>query len=50
MKPDSNSGSNLFAAMSGTDVLTYTRDAPGMSVFALSDGVVITYTRHIPEV
>jgi predicted dithiol-disulfide oxidoreductase (DUF899 family) len=29
-----------FAAMTGTDVPTYTRDAPGMSAFALSDGVV----------
>jgi predicted dithiol-disulfide oxidoreductase (DUF899 family) len=29
-----------FAAMTGTDVPTYTREAPGMSAFALSDGVV----------
>ena len=29
-----------FAAMSGTDVATYTREKPGMSAFALEDGVV----------
>jgi predicted dithiol-disulfide oxidoreductase (DUF899 family) len=29
-----------FAAMTGTDVATYTREAPGMSAFALEDGVV----------
>jgi predicted dithiol-disulfide oxidoreductase (DUF899 family) len=29
-----------FAAMTGTDIPTYTREAPGMSAFALSDGVV----------
>ena len=28
------------AAMTGTDVATYTREAPGMSAFALQDGVV----------
>jgi predicted dithiol-disulfide oxidoreductase (DUF899 family) len=28
------------AAMTGTDVATYTREAPGMSAFALEDGVV----------
>jgi predicted dithiol-disulfide oxidoreductase (DUF899 family) len=28
------------AAMTGTDVATYTRQAPGMSAFALEDGVV----------
>ena len=39
-KPDSEAGSNEFAALSGTDVLTYTREAPGMSAFAISDGVV----------
>jgi hypothetical protein len=29
-----------IAAMTGTDVATYTRDRPGMSPFALEDGVV----------
>jgi predicted dithiol-disulfide oxidoreductase (DUF899 family) len=29
-----------FAAMTGTDPATYTREAPGMSAFALEDGVV----------
>jgi predicted dithiol-disulfide oxidoreductase (DUF899 family) len=28
------------AAMSGTDVATYTRDRPGMSAFVLEDGVL----------
>jgi predicted dithiol-disulfide oxidoreductase (DUF899 family) len=29
-----------MAAMSGTDVATYTRDRPGMSAFVLEDGIV----------
>ena len=29
-----------FAAMSGTDSLTYTRERPGMSTFVLEDGIV----------
>jgi predicted dithiol-disulfide oxidoreductase (DUF899 family) len=33
-------GSAIFAAMSGTDVATYTRERPGMSAFALEDGIV----------
>ena len=33
-------GATLFAAMSGTDVATYARERPGMSAFALEDGVV----------
>ena len=33
-------GASKFAAMSGTDVDTYTRERPGMSAFALQDGVV----------
>jgi predicted dithiol-disulfide oxidoreductase (DUF899 family) len=38
---------SLFAAMTGTDVPTYTREAPGMSAFALSDGVVYhTYSTY----
>ena len=36
-----------FAAMTGTDVPTYTREAPGMSAFALSDGVIyLTYSTY----
>ncbi|MFL6408932.1 MAG: DUF899 domain-containing protein [Nitrososphaeraceae archaeon] len=36
-----------FATMTGTDVPTYTREAPGMSAFALSDGVVYhTYSAY----
>ena len=36
-----------FAAMTGTDVPTYTREAPGMSAFALADGVVYhTYSTY----
>jgi len=42
-----NSGSAVFAAMSGTDPATYTRERPGMSVFALEDGVVYhTYSTY----
>jgi predicted dithiol-disulfide oxidoreductase (DUF899 family) len=36
-----------FAVMTGTDVPTYTREAPGMSAFALYDGVVYhTYSTY----
>jgi predicted dithiol-disulfide oxidoreductase (DUF899 family) len=36
-----------FAAMTGTDVPTYSREAPGMSAFALSEGVVYhTYSAY----
>ncbi len=36
-----------MAAMAGTDVATYTREAPGMSAFALEDGVVYhTYSTY----
>jgi predicted dithiol-disulfide oxidoreductase (DUF899 family) len=36
-----------FAAMTGTDMLTYTREAPGMSAFALFDGAVyLTYSTY----
>ena len=36
-----------FAAMCGTDAPTYTRDRPGMSAFALEDGVVYhTYSTY----
>ncbi|HEY4298868.1 MAG TPA: DUF899 domain-containing protein [Paraburkholderia sp.] len=40
-----------FAAMSGTDPATYSRDRPGMSAFVLEDGVVYhtysTYARGV---
>ena len=40
-----------FAAMSGTDTPTYHRDRPGMSAFALEDGVIYhtysTYARGV---
>jgi predicted dithiol-disulfide oxidoreductase (DUF899 family) len=40
-------GATLFAAMSGTDVATYTRERPGMSAFALEDGSVYhTYSTY----
>jgi predicted dithiol-disulfide oxidoreductase (DUF899 family) len=36
-----------MAAMAGTDVATYTRERPGMSAFALEDGVVYhTYSAY----
>jgi predicted dithiol-disulfide oxidoreductase (DUF899 family) len=50
----SNSGDEgdvVFAAMSGTDPATYTRERPGMSGFALEDGIVYhaysTYARGL---
>ena len=40
-------GETLFAAMTGTDPATYTRERPGMSAFALADGVVYhTYSAY----
>jgi predicted dithiol-disulfide oxidoreductase (DUF899 family) len=40
-------GSVVFAAMSGTDPATFTRERPGMSAFALEDGVVYhTYSTY----
>jgi predicted dithiol-disulfide oxidoreductase (DUF899 family) len=40
-------GAKTFAAMTGTDVATYTRERPGMSAFALEDGVVYhTYSAY----
>jgi predicted dithiol-disulfide oxidoreductase (DUF899 family) len=42
-----NEGAVVFAAMSGTDPATYTRERPGMSAFALEDGVVYhTYSAY----
>ena len=40
-------GAATFATMSGTDAATYTRERPGMSAFALEDGVVYhTYSAY----
>ena len=39
-EPAKNSGEATFAAMTGTDPATYTRERPGMSAFVLEDGVV----------
>src|SRR5207249_1950762 len=40
-KPEAaGQGPVAFAAMTGTDVATYTRERPGMSAFVLEDGVV----------
>jgi predicted dithiol-disulfide oxidoreductase (DUF899 family) len=37
----------LFAAMTGTDVATYTRERPGMSAFAVDNGVIYhTYSTY----
>jgi predicted dithiol-disulfide oxidoreductase (DUF899 family) len=42
-----NAGVVTFAASSGTDPATYTRERPGMSAFALEDGVVYhTYSAY----
>jgi predicted dithiol-disulfide oxidoreductase (DUF899 family) len=38
--PSTPDGPTLFASMTGTDIATYTRERPGMSAFALEDGVV----------
>jgi predicted dithiol-disulfide oxidoreductase (DUF899 family) len=40
-------GPVAFAAMSGTDVATYTRERPGMGAFVLEDGIVYhTYSTY----
>ena len=40
-------GPTKFAASSGTDVETYTRERPGLSAFALEDGIVYhTYSAY----
>jgi len=40
-------GAAKFAAMSGTDPATFTRERPGMSAFALEDGVIYhTYSTY----
>ena len=51
-EPESPSGAEpdgvrTFAAMTGTDAATYTRERPGLSAFALEDGVVYhTYSAY----
>ena len=45
--PDDQGVEAQVAAMTGTDVATYTRERPGMSAFALEDGVVYhTYSAY----
>ncbi len=48
---DPQGGAAQFAAMAGTDVATFTREAPGMSAFAIQDGIVhhtySTYARGL---
>ena len=50
-EPKRESGVVTFAAVSGTDAATYTRERPGMSAFSLEDGVVYhtysTYSRGL---
>ena len=50
-EPSAASRAADHAAMTGTDVATYTRERPGMSAFALEDGVVFhtysTYARGV---
>ena len=45
--PSTSDGPVKFAAASGTDVATYTRERPGLSAFAREDGVVYhTYSAY----
>ena len=45
--PEITDGPSKGAAMTGTDVATYTRERPGMSAFALENGVVYhTYSSY----
>jgi predicted dithiol-disulfide oxidoreductase (DUF899 family) len=47
VKPEAGSQGNPHAAMTGTDPATYARERPGMSAFALEDGVVYhTYSTY----
>jgi predicted dithiol-disulfide oxidoreductase (DUF899 family) len=42
-----STGAQKFAAMTGTDVATYTRERPGVSAFVLDDGIVYhTYSTY----
>ena len=44
---DPKSGALMFAKMSGTDHATYTREAPGLSAFALEGGTIYhTYSAY----
>lgn len=46
-KEGSEGAEGMFAAMCGTDTATFHRDRPGMSVFAVRDGVVYhTYSTY----
>ena len=46
-KAGGDDGAVVFAAMTGTDAATYTRERPGMSAFMLEDGVVYhTYSTY----
>jgi predicted dithiol-disulfide oxidoreductase (DUF899 family) len=46
-RPQPGEGPVTFAAMTGTDVATYTRERPGMSAFVLEDGVIYhTYSAY----
>src|SRR4026209_1126971 len=49
--PKGDEGPVAFAATTGTDVATYTRERPGMSAFVLEDGIVYhvysTYSRGL---
>ena len=45
--PKGDDGSAPFAAVAGTDPATFTRERPGMSAFALEDGIVYhTYSAY----
>jgi predicted dithiol-disulfide oxidoreductase (DUF899 family) len=50
-RPDPQGGASQHAASAGTDVATFTREAPGMSAFAMQDGAVhhtySTYARGL---
>ncbi|HEY6949933.1 MAG TPA: thioredoxin family protein [Nitrososphaeraceae archaeon] len=47
LRDDQSTGAEKFAAMTGTDVATYTRERSGMSAFMLEDGVVYhTYSTY----
>jgi predicted dithiol-disulfide oxidoreductase (DUF899 family) len=46
-EPGAGGAASVMAQMTGTDTATYTREAPGMSAFALEDGVVYhTYSAY----
>jgi predicted dithiol-disulfide oxidoreductase (DUF899 family) len=47
LPPQETGDEATFAAMSGTDTATYTRERPGLSAFALEDGAVYhTYSSY----